>query len=142
MCGTVLELTTPHIAPLPAALQDQVALIKADLRQHGRKPYTPLVLPSTSLAQPCKVLLERMVGARRRRRTGSEALRKAQEASGMFNDVQLENLRHAFVQLCGGDNAEAGLPVGKLKELAVLAELDITDAHTLDVIAKLVHAPP
>jgi hypothetical protein len=60
----------------------------------------------------------------------------------MFSDVQLEKLRHAFVQLCGSDDTEAGLPTGKLKELAVLAELDITDAQTLDVVAKLVRALP
>jgi hypothetical protein len=140
-CGTVLELSSPQLAPLTPALQDHVALVKADLKRQNTKPYAPLALPGTCLVQPCKVLLEGMVAARRRRRTGSETFRKAQEASGMFHDVQLGMLRHAFVQLCSGDGEEVGLPAGKLKELAVFAELELTDAITLDVLAKLVRAP-
>lgn len=142
-CGTILSIGSPRLAPLAPTVKDHVALIKAALRAPhvpASKRLDPLRLPAIGVSQPCRVLLDGMIGARRQRRIGGDALRHAQEACGMFSDVQLVMLRHAFVLLCGGDGEGLGVPAAKLKELAVMAELDVTDAVTLDVIAKLVRA--
>eukprot|EP00899_Mesostigma_viride_P020250 jgi/Mesvir1/28226/Mv04775-RA.1 len=98
-------------------------------------------LPALDLAQPYSVMYHEVAHLRKGRTSPTKQGPKAKQAMkvqpGTLKDSELARLKHAFEILSGSGGSDATINVSYLKDLCVLADLNVVSEEVPQLVGKL-----